>query len=146
MTDDPTGGALDTWSGHPRVHTIELSKAVDACLRAEQAATACADACLAERDVTAMRACIANDIQTAELCVATARTLGRRHTADHFVTQRLLQACIRACTLSAAECERHAGEHPHCELCAHACGECAKACEPLLDERLLEELREIAGR
>jgi hypothetical protein len=37
-----------------------------------------------------------------------------------------------ACRLCADECERHAGRHEHCRLCAQACRTCEHACRHLM--------------
>lgn len=47
--------------------------------------------------------------------------------------------------MSAEECERHAGHHRPCAICAEACRGCARACGVLLEDEAFEELQELAG-
>ncbi len=43
-----------------------------------------------------------------------------------------LTTCIAFCRACAAECQRHAEMHKHCEVCAKACQQCAAACTDML--------------
>lgn len=90
--------------------------------------TSCADACLAE-DMD-MRQCIRVCSDCADMCAATARLAVRRSGQDIGMLRTQLEACIRACELCAAECERH--DHEHCRLCAEMCRECAGDCREAL--------------
>ena len=44
-----------------------------------------------------------------------------------------LKLCAEFCDACAAECEKHAGYHPHCKACAIACRKCAEACRSMLN-------------
>lgn len=97
-----------------------------------QICTACADACLAEPDVAGLADCIRHDLDCADICATTARVLirsGNRAQNQLFV---LLDACAQACRASAEECDRHAGHHEHCRICAQSCRIAEQACWELL--------------
>jgi hypothetical protein len=100
---------------------------------------------LAEDDVATMVDCIAFCDDCADVCTATERILSRPLHADRVVVHRQLRACVRECTVCAAECERHAAHHPHCGICARACRACAKACSELLEDEAFKELEKLAG-
>jgi hypothetical protein len=92
-----------------------------------------------------MRRCITSDLNCADVCTATGRVLSRQTAYDHLVTQRTLEACIRACVTCAEECEKHAEHHQHCALCAETCRACAAACTQLLDDEAEREMRALQG-
>lgn len=98
-----------------------------------QACTACADACLGEKYVTPLIACIRTDLDCAEICYATGSVLSRLTQPSRDVIRSQIQACAVACGVCAAECEKHAGMHEHCKLCAAACRSCEKECRNLLE-------------
>src|SRR5437763_10966373 len=122
----------------------EVAAAIDTCLNCVQSCTSCADSDLVEPDVQEMRACIALCLTCADVCGLVARILSRPAQSDHVVVDRLLQACVRECTLCAEECDRHAEHHRHCAICAKACRACEAACKSLLDAELLRELEKLA--
>jgi hypothetical protein len=123
----------------------EVAAAIDACLSCVQSCTSCADADLVEPDVAEMRACIALCLDCADICDLTGRVLSRPAQSDHVVVHRLLQACVRECTLCAEECARHAEHHRHCAICAKVCRACEAACRALLDAEAFQELDKLAG-
>lgn len=123
----------------------EAAAAIDACLNCVQSCTSCADADLVEDGVVEMRACIALCIECADVCDLVARILSRPAQSDHIIVHRLLQACVRECTLCAEECARHAEHHRHCAICAKACRACEAACRALLDAEAFKELEKLAG-
>jgi hypothetical protein len=123
----------------------EVAAAIDACLNCVQSCTLCADSDLAEADVVEMRACITLCVGCADVCDVVARMLSRPAQSDHVVLHRLLQACVRECTLCAEECEGHAEHHRHCAICAKVCRACEAACRALLDAEAFEELEKLAG-
>ncbi len=90
--------------------------------------TSCADACLAEP--MDMRQCIRICSDCADVCGATARLMVRRTGQDIEMLRAQMEACIQACEICAAECERH--DHEHCKLCAQMCRECADDCRKAL--------------
>src|SRR5438105_9930227 len=90
----------------------ELAAAIDVCADGAQACTACADACLAEEDVAALRSCIALAINCADLCALSVRVLSRRAREDTFLVVRVLQACAHACEGCAEECAPRPASSP----------------------------------
>ncbi len=123
----------------------EVAAAIDACLNCVQACTSCADSDLVEPDVAEMRACIALCLDCADVSGLVARILSRPAQSDHVVVHRMLRACVRACTLCAEECARHAEHHRHCAICAKVCRACEVACRALLDAEAFEQLEKLAG-
>ncbi len=109
-----------------------LGEAVEAAGACAAACSACADACLGEPTTAELVRCIRSDLVCAELCAATASLLARPGAHDADVLRPLLEACIAACIACAEECERHAGMHEHCRLCAEACRRCETACRDLI--------------
>lgn len=124
---------------------VEVAAAIDACADVAQACTSCADSCLAEEDVAALRVCIGLDLDCADVCGAAARVLSRQARYDAILVQRLLDACVRACDSCAQECARHAGHHEHCRICLEACRACAQACGVLLAAETFQEAQALAG-
>lgn len=90
--------------------------------------TSCADACIAE--ALEMQQCIRSCLDCADICTATAHVGIRRAGQNIEVMRAMVETCIRACDLCAAECDRH--EHEHCRLCAVMCRECADDCRAAL--------------
>ena len=109
-----------------------LARVVDTLVACSQACTACADACLSEDTVGELRKCIRTNLDCADICNTTARVLSRHTGYDANLTRVQLQACVQACRSCGDECERHAGHHEHCRVCAEACRACEKACNELL--------------
>lgn len=109
-----------------------LARCIDACFDGAQACIACADACLGERDLDALRRCIRLDQDCADICGATGRVLSRQQHAELALLARQVHACLLACQLCAAECEKHAAQHAHCRVCAEACRTCEAACQAVL--------------
>jgi hypothetical protein len=98
------------------------------------------DSCLVEVDIDEMRACIARCLMCADVCDLVARILSRSAQSDYLVVHRLLEACLRECTICAEECARHAEHHRHCAICANACRTCEATCRALLDAEAFEDL------
>ncbi|MFL5386421.1 MAG: four-helix bundle copper-binding protein [Longimicrobiaceae bacterium] len=123
---------LDT---HPRPSPMDrgaLAECIDACFECLQSCTTCADACLGEATASALRRCIRLNLDCADVCDATGRILSRLSEPDPGLIQAQLRACMEACRLCAAECEKHAGHHEHCRVCAEVCRRCEDACRSLL--------------
>lgn len=110
----------------------DLAACIDACFACAQACTACADACLGEEMVAELRRCVTTDLNCADICDATGRVLSRQTGYDAELTRAALIACLEACRRCEEECNRHAGMHEHCRVCAGACRRCADACDRLL--------------
>lgn len=119
-------------SSHPHVQgntNDALIRCLEECYSCAQACTACADACLGEQMVQQLTQCIRLDLDCADVCLATGSVLCRRTGSNEEVVRHMLTACETACRLCGAECERHAGHHQHCRVCAEACRRCEKACQ-----------------
>ncbi|MBW8486435.1 four-helix bundle copper-binding protein [Actinomadura parmotrematis] len=129
----PIRQMIESHPGTPSLDRDALPDVVLALLECAQACTACADACLAEDAVQHMAKCIRLDLDCADICTVTGRSLSRQTAFDPEVAKALLHACVTACTACAEECDRHAGEHVHCRICAAACHRCAEICRRLLD-------------
>jgi hypothetical protein len=86
--------------------------------------TSCADACLSEP--MNMTQCIRTCVDCADVCTATAKLATRQTGDDAAMVRTMLTACIEACEICAAECDKH--DHEHCRLCATMCRECAEDC------------------
>ena len=111
-------------STHPDVrgNTNEaLIRCIEACYSCAQTCTSCADACLAEEMVADLRQCIRLNLDCADVCEATGRLISRQTEPDWSLLRAQLEACVAACQVCGAECERHAGHHEHCRVCAEAC-------------------------
>ena len=99
----------------------ELIQVLTACANA---CNYCINACLGEKDVNMMAACIRLDIDCAAICSLTASFLARESVHG----RHLLRECAELCDLCAAECEKH--QHmQHCKDCGEACRTCEKACK-----------------
>ena len=88
----------------------------------------CADACLSEDQVQSLVRCIRLNQDCANICEVTGKLFFRQAEADAGTLRAQLEACIAACRACAAECDQHAGMHPHCRICAQACRDCMDAC------------------
>jgi len=109
-----------------------LIDAIDAAYSCAQTCTSCADACLAEEMVAQLRQCIRFNLDCADVCAVTATVGTRRTGSNEEVIRKMLDACIVACRLCGQECQRHAGKHEHCRVCAEACRRCETACQNAL--------------
>ncbi|MDG4773562.1 four-helix bundle copper-binding protein [Solwaraspora sp. WMMD792] len=109
-----------------------LADCIDACFDCAQACTACADACLSEDTVAELVKCIRTNLDCADICATTGRVLSRHTGYDANTTRVMLQACIQACRSCGEECQAHASEHEHCQVCAEACRRCEQACRDLM--------------
>jgi hypothetical protein len=109
-----------------------LAECIAACFQCAQACTACADACLAEDMVADLITCIRTDLDCSDICVTTGNILSRQTGTNKGIARAMLEACRAACAACADECERHAGMHEHCRICAEACRRCETACAALL--------------
>jgi hypothetical protein len=109
-----------------------LIRCIEECYSCAQACTACADACLGEDMVKELRQCIRLNLDCADVCAATGAVASRRTGSNEEVIRQMLQACAAACRLCGDECERHAGHHEHCHVCAQSCRRCEQACQDAL--------------
>jgi hypothetical protein len=138
MTD--TREMLAAFPAGVRLDVAEVATAIDASLNCLQTCASCADADLAEDDVEELRTCIALCVNCGDVCDVTARVLSRPARWDGVVVLRLLQACVRTCTMCAEECARHAHHHRHCAICEQSCRSCIEACNALLENEAFQQL------
>jgi hypothetical protein len=116
---------------HPRGAAVKvgpLIECIEACLDCAQSCTACADACLGEAEPAPLVRCIRTCLDCSDVCATTGRVLSRQTEFEADVARAVLEACAQACRTCGAECERHAGHHEHCRVCAEACLRCERAC------------------
>jgi hypothetical protein len=109
-----------------------LVRCIEECAACALTCLSCADACLAEEGVERLRQCIRFNLDCADVCDATGKVALRRTGSNEEVIRRMLAACETSCRLCAEECERHAGMHDHCRVCAEACRRCEQACRTAL--------------
>lgn len=123
-------------NAHPQGDTVldkdKLAECIAACFECAQACTGCADACLGEDMVADLVTCIRTDLDCADICAATGSILTRQTGGQTAIPLAVLEACRAACATCAEECEKHAGMHEHCRICAEACRRCEAACGVLL--------------
>ena len=122
---------------HPQQNGLPVSRqalqeCIEACFSCAQTCTTCADACLGEAMVDELVACIRLNLDCADVCAATGRLLSRQTAANWDVLRAQLEACAVACQACGDECEKHAGMHEHCRICAEECRRCEDACRSLL--------------
>lgn len=106
-----------------------LATAVKHAMYCAAICNSCADACAAEE--MDMHQCIRTASDCSDVCEATYRVATRRTGENREVIRAMLQACIMACEICAAECEKH--DNDHCRRCAEMCRECATDCKAALD-------------
>jgi hypothetical protein len=123
---------LDTYPRDFHVDAGVLASTIDTLNDCAQACAACADDCLSEQMVAELVKCVRLNLDCADVCAATARVVSRQTEYDVNVTRPLVEACVVACRSCGDECERHAGMHEHCRVCAEACRRCEQACQELL--------------
>ena len=115
---------------HPQATaaSAELVACIAACYECGDACNECSDACLGEHDSAMLRRCIRLCADCADICLVTGRVLSRLTDPDPLLLQAQLEACAIACDICGSECERHAGHHQHCRICAEACRRCEQLC------------------
>ena len=121
---------------YPRALTVSaemLAVTIDALNDCAQACVACADADLAEQNVTEMIKCIRLCLDCTDVCIATVAVTSRQTFYDASVTKPLLEVCASVCKSCGDECERHAHMHEHCRICAEACRRCERSSRELLE-------------
>lgn len=124
---------LDTY---PRTFNVDaglLARAIEALTECANTCTQCADACLAEEDVTSLVKCVRLNLDCADVCTATSRVISRQTEYDANLARAQLQACLVACRACGDECEEHAEHMEHCRVCAESCRRAEGAVRELLD-------------
>ena len=93
---------------------IDYKACMDACQACVIACNTCAAACLKESDVQMMAACIAQDLECAQICELAVAAMARQspHAPD------ICRLCAQICQACADECSKHS--HDHCQTCAAA--------------------------
>jgi hypothetical protein len=124
---------LGTYPGAFKLDTDSESLAgvIDAATECAQACIADTDADLSEPHLAEMVVCIRLCQNCADICTATAAVLSRPVNWDTHVVEPLVEACVAICASCGQECERHATRHAHCRVCAEACSRCEQACREL---------------
>jgi len=120
---------------HPRKTQVDLAaltRCIEACFDCAQSCTSCADACLGEQNLQTLVRCIRLNLDCADSCDTTGRMLSRQTEPDWGLLRSQLQACAVACRVCGDECEKHAGHHEHCRICAESCRRCEEACNSVL--------------
>ncbi|HKW49640.1 MAG TPA: hypothetical protein VJN70_19440 [Gemmatimonadaceae bacterium] len=110
--------------------TIE---SIEACFECAQTCTACADDSLAEPEVMQLIKSITLCLDCAVICEATRQVVTRQTERDVDLLRAQLAACVEACRVCGAECQRHAAHHEHHRICAEACHRCEAACDRLAE-------------
>ena len=87
-------------------HAVAI-ECITACYACAEACNACADACLGEKTVAPLLECIRDNIDCADVCLATGRVMSRFTRTDKKLAGALLRACIQACEICGATCSRH---------------------------------------
>ena len=124
--------ALRSHPGRP-AHPDAMSRCIELCFTCAGTCTACADACLSERDIDTLLSCIRHNLDCAAICLATGSLVARSKAgASRQVLEGQLSVCIAACRACGDECRRHGDMHKHCRICARACDDCAQACTEML--------------
>lgn len=123
---------LDTY---PRTFNVDadlLAGTIEALIECANTCSQCADACLSESDVIKLAKCIRLNLDCADVCSVTSRSLSRQTEYDANLTRPLLEACAAACKSCGDECSSHAQHMEHCRICAESCRRCEQAGRQLL--------------
>jgi hypothetical protein len=123
--------AREMISAHPDAKgsiSEPLIRCIEACFDCAQTCTSCADACVAEEAVAQLRQCIRMNLNCADVCNATGALASRRAGSDQEVLRAMIETCALTCRLCWEECQKHAGQHEHCRVCAAECRRCEQAC------------------
>lgn len=123
---------IDSFPTPSPVDSGLLGECIDAAAACVEVCGLCAAACLSEDAVADLAACVRTDLDCADVCYATGRVLSRLAAGPTDAVRPVIEACLAACRVCAADCESHADHHEHCRLCAQACRRCEQACSDLL--------------
>ena len=123
---------LRSHPGRP-AHPDTMSRCIENCFTCSGNCTACADACLSERYIEGLLACIRQNLDCAAICLATGSVVARSKAgSSRQVLEAQLSVCTAACRACADECRRHGDIHRHCRVSAQACEDCARTCTEML--------------
>jgi hypothetical protein len=124
--------ALRSHPGRP-AHPDAMSRCIESCFTSAGTCIACADACLSERAIEGLLACIRQTLDCSAICQATGSVVARSKVgSSRQVLEAQLSVCTAACRACAEECRRHSDTHRHCRVCSQACEDCAHACTDML--------------
>ena len=124
---------LDAYPGEVNIDRDLLVRCIEACSDCAESCTQCADDCLGEENAQELTTCIRLNLDCADVCAATGRVVSRQTGYDAAVTRAVLEACVKACSSCADECEIHAAHGmEHCRVCAEECRRCEQACKEVL--------------
>jgi hypothetical protein len=125
----------DIIKAHPQPASLDrdvLLRCIEECRECAASCTACADACLGEKDVQELVRCIRLCLDCADACDATGRIVTRQTASAVRLIRAIIESCAVACLTCAEECDKHATHHEHCRICAEACRRCKQACDNVL--------------
>lgn len=117
----------------------DIQAAIDACHDCAAACDRCAARCLSETDVSALAACIALDLDCAQICRLAASWVARDSVNAKLICEDAAEICERC----ADECDRHPLEH--CRECGRACRAAMQACLRMAQAPIDEEAMVAAG-
>jgi len=123
--------AREMISAHPDVYgsiSEPLIACIEACFDCAQTCTSCADACVAEERVAQLRQCIRLNLDCADICIAAGAFALRRAGSNQQVLRAMIEPCALTCRICVEECDKHAGQHEHCKVCAAECRSCEQVC------------------
>ena len=118
LHDDVTGTLI-----RERIRTCE-----SACDELIAVSESCADACLALDGDGIITTCFLADLDCVEIGTVTVRVLSWTTSTNRTAAIAILDACMEACTASAAACERMAELHSPWVTCTGACRRVSNAC------------------
>ncbi len=127
---DPIHGGTSVVNTLPNTRNMkdpETNQLLQTLMKCITACEHCADACLDEPDPSHMKECVRLDRDCADICMLTARCIGRDSDRSH----DLLRVCIVVCDACREECSRH--ENAHCRKCAEVCAVCHDACQEYIN-------------
>jgi len=110
------------------VHRDLPAECIDACSVCEFACLACAEASLAERELTPLSRCVRLALDCAEVCLATRSLMVEALLIAPRLVQAQLDVCARLCAACEAECARHWVPDDYFGVCARACARCEFLC------------------
>lgn len=120
---------------HPRAPQRDMdmiAAAVEALSACADSCQICADACLGEEMVRELVRCIRLCEDCSDVCATSGRMISRLTEPDGGLLRAQLEACITACRVCGDECEKHAGMHEHCRVCAESCRQAERAAQALV--------------
>ena len=105
----------------------KFNACIEACNACAVACNHCASSCLHEKDVKAMAACIALDMDCAGICAFAVAAMARG--SQH--AQSICALCAEICTACSLECGKH--KMDHCQDCSKGCKACAESCREMAE-------------